>query len=1506
MTARLPPLLCVHDPAGNGEALALWAWPSILGEHGCYGASENRPVTLPNGWHDLGPAASALDLLRRAQALHPSRDLLLVEAGSDLPRHWWPRLSAAIERCRADLLTPLDAAMPSLDPDPDGRHEDPDRLCWLYGEHELFECSLLAPGLSWWRAGAVLRAAPTPRGRVPDGLHGELLPCLCVRGVNAVPETAPVPVPLPVQALRQQLQGASSRPLEGRPRGELPGADGAPVVLHILHGWGGGAERFVRDLSAADSERRHLVLIAESDPNSGLNGVALRLHADLDALALARWPLSVAIADTALASLEYAHILQHVISAWGVGAVLVSSLIGHSLDALRTGLPTASCSHDRYPFWPWLDDAFEADRNRDPEALRQRLAAGEIPKPFLETSPEHWLRLREATLDALIAASAVLVSPTRTTRDSLCRIEPALATLPHAIIGHGAMPWPTETRGVGRAEREQPDRLRVLVPGRIAGGKGERLLTALAAILPDDIELLLLGAGPAGRRFFGTRNVHVVLDYQHRRLPELIAALRPDLALLPTTVAETWSYVLSEMWSLAVPTMASRRGAFAERIEHGHTGLLVEPRAEVVLTQLQALASDRSILERIKPGTVAGCAAMAEAWRRALPASPIAITIASSTEHRSARRLHLQLELSRGLARLAELDALIVRQRTELDARADWAGALEARLGEADARAGQAERELLESRRLLEVARDRLQRSLTERDALRVQAMQLEDRLAGAYALYERDSADLASQRDVALDQRDRLQSQLQNLLGSRSWRLTAPLRVAYRLLGDVGARVAFRWRRLRHLLERGLLSLRRRGWRATLSRIGRELRPSERLTRQPTAVPAPTKAGDLRLPCPERPRASIVVPAYDQIAHTLACLRALAESGEHTAFEVIVVDDRSNDTTPAVLPDIEGLRYHRNDRNLGFIGASNAGALLARGEFLVFLNNDTQVRPGWLDALIGTFERHPRAGLVGAKLIYPDGRLQEAGGTVFSDGSGWNYGRFDDPTDPRYNHLREVDYCSGAAIAIRRELFTELGGFDPRYAPAYYEDTDLAMKVRARGLKVLYQPRSEVVHHEGISHGSDHGDTIKNNQMTRNRELFEDRWREALCRDHPPPGTPIERACHWRGARHVLVIDACTPTPDRDSGSLRMVNLLRLLREEGCSVSFFADNRGFDGDYSRALQDIGVEVWWHPFIGNPAAWLSKHGDRFDLTILSRHYIASAYLPLLRQFAPGARVVFDTVDLHYLREQREAELNADVRLARRAALTRRQELAAIADSDLTLVVSPAEQALLARELPDARIAVLSNVHEIARERPGFEHRHGLVFVGGFRHPPNVDAALWFADAVFPLIHARDPSIVVHVIGADAPEAIRALGERPGIRFHGHVPDLDPHMRDRRIALAPLRYGAGVKGKINLSMAHGQPVVATSCAVEGMHLRDGEDVLVADAPEAFAEAVLRLHDDADLWHRLSENGVENVRRHFSFEAARQVLRRELLGLDPSRGPNARRPLLRSVSSGQRSA
>lgn len=1480
-----------------------------------WSASADRVTAWPawaGDWErlDIVPA-TPLAALQAVAKRHPGRDAWLIEAGTDLPDAAWSRLSAAWQDTSLDVLSPLsrsdvgDTARPLA---------ELDAASWNYSPHAVFATGHADAACSLWRGAALARGAVNPRQALPLDLRAGLLPALVVDPPTT--SQAVFSQHLAVQDLRsllRELPAIATR---------LPGADARSVLLHVLHGWGGGAERFVRDQMECDEPRRHLVLVSRGDPDKKRHGERLALHHDLDAPPLREWTLGEPIASTRAHCADVQAILAEIIADWPIGAVLVSSLIGHSLDVLRTGLPTAVCAHDAYPLWPRLHGPFAPGQAYTFDALREALADGENDDVFERQSVETWWALREAYLEALTRFDISLVAPSESSRQRLCTIAPVLARRPWQVIGHGHRPFPIAAEMPARQDRR---RLRVLVPGHLNGDKGERLIRDLIDRLPDSVELLLcgVGIGRIGERFHGHRNVHLLRRYARDELPALAAALDPDMALLPSTVPETWSYALSEMQALRLPVLCPRLGAYAERLERDGGGWLVAPSAEAIAAQLLLLAQAPETIATMR-GRIPSPPSLSDslaAWRQALPTErrPLRLARANATQ---LALLDARLGVDRSEQSQRSTQQALQQSEKEVLARGEWALRLqdEVRAGRqaqaAERQHGddlqvrlhdreqalvakqESERVLLTQLHALEAqwaqSRQRelelqlaLRESQAERDAaidrfenerqLRQRALDAQEKaLQSAHDYYQRDTQDLAQQRDVALDQRDALQSEFASILRSRSWRLTAPLRVIVRKFGQLPATWRFRLAQLRNWSRRGLASLRNRGLVGTWRRLRQ--RPSAP-PRFQASVPQPGATTDLRFQVQEAPRASIIVPVYNQLAYTLGCLQALAQCGDTASFEIIVVDDGSSDDTARVIAAIPGLRFQRNPHNLGFIGACNAGAAFARGDYLVFLNNDTAVQAGWLDALLRTFVEHPDTGLAGSKLVYPDGRLQEAGGIVFSDGSGWNYGRFDDPADPRYNYVREADYCSGAAIALRRHLFESLAGFDSRYTPAYYEDTDLAMRVRERGLKVRYQPASVVVHFEGISSGTDLSQGVKAHQVV-NQKKFLERWSDALAARHPPPGTDVMRAREHRCRHRVLVLDACTPTPDRDSGSLRMIELLRQLLDLDCAVSFFPENRAHDGRYTEALQQLGVEAWWHPWLQDVPAWLKAHGSRFDTVIVSRHYILSPLLPLLRQYAPQARLVFDTVDLHFLREEREAELAADPARQRAAARTRADELALIAASDLTWVVSPVEQSLLQRTLPGARIEVLSNIHSPRGAGPDFGSRRDLVFVGGYRHPPNVDAALWLIDDLYPRIRALRPDIRLHLVGGDAPDSLRRRAEQPGIRFHGYVSDLEALLDTCRVTVAPLRYGAGVKGKINQSLALGLPVVASHCAVEGMHLQHEIDALVADDAAGFVEAVLRLYEDAALWQRLVEGGLENTRRHFSPEAARAALRSAL--------------------------
>lgn len=629
-------------------------------------------------------------------------------------------------------------------------------------------------------------------------------------------------------------------------------------------------------------------------------------------------------------------------------------------------------------------------------------------------------------------------------------------------------------------------------------------------------------------------------------------------------------------------------------------------------------------------------------------------------------------------------------------------------------------------------------------------------------------------------------------------------------------------------------------------------------------------------------PEVSIVIPVYNQLPVTMRCLRSIARTWfARTRVEIIVVDDCSTDETESTLLRVPGVTVIRNEQNQGFLRSCNRGAAAARGEFLVFLNNDTVVCDAWLERLLAAARIYPNVGAVGSKLIYPNGQLQEAGGIIWRNGDGWNYGRLENAQDPKYNFVRDVDYCSGASFLVRADAFRSVGGFNEVYAPAYYEDVDLCFALRRAGYRVLFEPRSEVVHYEGVSSGTDISSGTKRYQEI-NRHKFVERWADELALNlECKPANVYAAARRLQGGKSILFIDSHVPTHDRDAGSLRLFEIITILRRDGYRVVFLPDNLARIEPYTEELQALGVEVLYHAHGEETRDRMLEAFEHVDLAWISRPELFKKWSAWLSNY-PEVSVLYDTVDLHHIRARREAELtNGQAKTWRSIEAL---ELGCANAATATITVTEAEKATL-HSAGIERVFVVPTIHNpkisAARE---FEKTDGILFIGGYGHPPNVDAVIWLCNEIMPIVRRTLPAVRLTLLGNDPTPDVLALASNL-VAVPGYIEDVDPYFLSHRIFVAPLRYGAGHKGKVGQSLSYGLPVVTTQVGAEGYNLQDGSDCLEAESASEFAQAIVRLYRDSELWSRISSNSIRAL-APFTSQGVGRALRDVIEFSEPS--------------------
>ena len=669
----------------------------------------------------------------------------------------------------------------------------------------------------------------------------------------------------------------------------------------------------------------------------------------------------------------------------------------------------------------------------------------------------------------------------------------------------------------------------------------------------------------------------------------------------------------------------------------------------------------------------------------------------------------------------------------------------------------------------------------------------------------------------------------------------------------------------------------------------------------QPVAVPAPQIVNTvapttpqvypiIEFPIYNNPSVSIVLPAYNGWELTYKCLESIMENTAGVSYEIIIGDDASTDETRNIKEYIKNIQVVRHEKNLEFLFNCNKAATYAKGDYILFLNNDTEVRPNWLSSMVELMERDSTIGMTGSKLVYPNGQLQEAGGIIWKDASGWNFGNRQNPDVSEFNYVKETDYISGASIMIRTSLWEKIGGFDIRFAPAYCEDSDLAFEVRKHGYKVVYQPLSEVIHFEGYTHGSDTEGGIKGSEIKEYQKLngikFYEKWKSVLDKEHFPNAEELFWARDKSfGKKTILVIDHYVPQFDKDAGSRTVFQYLKLFSALNFNVKFIGDNFYRHEPYTTVLQQLGIEVLYGPaYANNWQKWIKDNGDKFDFVWLNRPHISIKYIDFIKANTK-ARILYYGHDLHFVRELKQYEVEKRKELLASAEKWKEIETTLFNKADIILTPSTDEKKLIeGLGVTNNAQAIKPYIFDTIPEPiTDFHHRKDILFIGGFTHQPNIDAVLWFIREVWPLITRKVADVKFIIVGSNAPKEVTELAG-DNVIVKGFVTDeqLDRLYSEVKLVVVPLRYGAGVKGKTVEAMHRGLPLVATTFGVEGLP-GNPSFITAQDTEKGFADETCRLYNlsDEELM-ALSKKEISYIHDHFHFDVVKQEML-DVLGL-----------------------
>jgi O-antigen biosynthesis protein len=642
-----------------------------------------------------------------------------------------------------------------------------------------------------------------------------------------------------------------------------------------------------------------------------------------------------------------------------------------------------------------------------------------------------------------------------------------------------------------------------------------------------------------------------------------------------------------------------------------------------------------------------------------------------------------------------------------------------------------------------------------------------------------------------------------------------------------------------------------------------------------------------LALPSSSDPAVSIVIITYNQEELVYGCLAAIAETLGASALpvEVIVLDNGSKAETLEVLSRVEGAKVIYSETNLHFLRGVNLTAKHARGRHILLLNSDAQLVPGTLEAAVRTLESARDIGAVGARIVLPDGTLQEAGSIIWNDGGCQGYGRGHQANDGEFMFRRDVDYCSGAFLLTPRALWEKLGGFDERYAPCYYEETDYCVRLQEAGYRVVYEPDAVILHYEFGSSSMSQGVSWQMDNLGKFRERHV-RW---LDEQHPSSTRHVAARARPSAAMRVLVVEDRVPHIRCGGGYPRANALLTELHAAGAQVTLFPTAQAEEqwGEVRTTLPPT-IETLVEHSAATFADFIAERRGLFDAIIVCRPHNMETFVDALKRVpdaACDAAVFYDAEALFAPRAAVWRDIIGEPSQPGQATRELAQEIAMTRPAHAVISVSPHERAIFEANGVQ-RSWVLGHAIPARPTPASFDARAGFVFLGALYddESPNAESLRWFAAEILPgLREIMGRHVKLAVVGGVKAYSIQALAP-DDFELLGAVDDLASVFDRYRVMVAPTRIAAGIPHKVHEAAGLGVPVVTTDLIAQLLGWTPGRDVLASSDPAQFARLCAELHDDRALWERVRGAALERVRIDCSPEAFRRTVR-EILAAVP---------------------